>query len=369
MNNEIITIGEIPGVVRKFQGEQEYFFGTIPSDKIKNVTFVPVIEESRSSKGIINTYLNEDPENGYQRPGSKTRMRAFAKFLKENRNSIVPPVLLSGRGKWIFEQDEQDENTGKLLIQDKAAIIDGQHRIGGFVFLYDNDNDVRHVSFILLSGLDMEKEKNEFIVVNNTQKGVPKPLTAYLEDSEEAQIAWRLNEEHNSPFLGKITKVNLKNTHLFALHSVARQVKRLFSLGSIRDLDIDEKVEYMSEFWIIIADELPDEWADIDKLDIDKLDSKESKGRSDFEYKLLELTGLIAWSHIGSHIFLRCYRDGMGMNWHNVRRLVQATAGIDWSKQGEYEGRTGEAGGKAMSDEMISMLPPEGDEVSLDTES
>ena len=32
------TIGEITGVVEKTQGTQKYLFGTITSDKIKNVT-------------------------------------------------------------------------------------------------------------------------------------------------------------------------------------------------------------------------------------------------------------------------------------------------------------------------------------------
>ena len=26
---------------------------------------------------------------------------------------------------------------GKLIIQDKAAVVDGQHRLGGFVHLYE----------------------------------------------------------------------------------------------------------------------------------------------------------------------------------------------------------------------------------------
>ena len=53
MNDEIIGFGEITGVIQKNQGDQKYFFGTITSDKIKNVTFVPVLEESTK------TYLNE----------------------------------------------------------------------------------------------------------------------------------------------------------------------------------------------------------------------------------------------------------------------------------------------------------------------
>lgn len=368
MNND--RFSEITGVVKKFQGEQEYFFGTISSDRIKNVTFVPVIELSRTFKDKINTCLNENAEKGYQRPGSLTRMRAFAKFLKENRNSIIPPVLLSGRGNWVFEQEGQDENIGKLIIQDPAAIIDGQHRIGGFVYLYEklyeDESDIRQVSFIFLPELTLDQEKSEFVVVNNTQKGVPKPLTAYLEGSNEAQIAWGLNEEFDGPFKGRITKTTLQRTHLFALHSVAKQVKRLFSVGEVAKLDIDEKLEYMSKFWTIIADELPEQWSDIEKLD-----NTDTRGRLDFEYKLLELTGLIAWAHTGSLIFWRSYSDGIGMNWDNVKRLVEACLGIDWEKHGEYEGRTGEAGGKAMSTEMIEMinsLPPEGTEISSDPE-
>ena len=138
MSNEII--GEITGVIEKTQGTQKYLFGTITSDKIKNITFVPVIESSRS------TYLNEIEHNGYQRPGSQSRMRAFAEFLKNNPNSIVPPIILSGRGAWKFESGGQGQDAGQLIINDKATIIDGQHRVGGFVFLYESSGDgARHI--------------------------------------------------------------------------------------------------------------------------------------------------------------------------------------------------------------------------------
>ena len=354
MNNETTVFGEITGVIQKIQGDQKYLFGTISSDKVKNVTFVPVIESSRK------TCLNEIVEEGYQRPGSLTRMKAFTRFLKANPNSIVPPVLLSGRGKWKFEPTGQEQDSGKLIIQERAAILDGQHRLGGFVNLYESEEDVRDISFILLPNLSREQETKEFITVNNTQKGVPKPLTAYLEGTEEAQIGWELNERSDSPFKGKITKTTLQRTHLFALHSVAKQVTRLFALGAVQDLDIDQKVEFMSEFWTIIADELEEAW-----LDIEKLDDSETRGRRDFEYKLLELTGLIAWSYTGAQIFSRSYSEEVGMNWDNVRRLVKAASEIDWYKNGKYEGRTGEAGGKVMADEMIRLLPAEIPEVSL----
>ena len=48
------------------------------------------------------------------------------------------------------------------------------------------------------------------------------------------------------------------------------------------------------------------------------------------------------------------------MSWDNVSRLVEAASAIDWAKDGEYEGRTGEAGGKLMSDDMVRLFPREG---------
>lgn len=278
------TIGEITGVIEKTQGNQRYLFGTIKSDRIKSVTFVPVIENSSRT-----TPLNEIVEDGYQRPGSLSRMKAFAKFLKDNPDSVVPPVLLSGRGNWRFHPSENDGDSGFISIQDKAAVIDGQHRVGGFVHLYESEGDVRDISFILLPDLNTEDETREFVVVNNSQKGVPRPLTAYLEDSEDAQVAWGLNEESDSPFKGMITRTTMDRSKLFALHSVAKQVKRLFSLGDVQDLDVDQKVEFMSRFWTIIADQLEEQWSDIYKLEA-------GGARRDFDYKLLELTGLIAWA-------------------------------------------------------------------------
>ena len=342
-----MKIGKITGVVEKTQGEQTYIFGTLGSDKIKNVTFVPVLEASSG------TFLNE-VEGGYQRPGSISRMRLFKGFLEKHPDSVVPPVVLSGRGNWKFLPAEARDGWGTLELEDKAAVIDGQHRLGGFVALYEDKTEVREVSFILLPDLTLELEKDEFLVVNNTQKGVPKPLTTYLEDDDEAQVAWALNEEADSPFRGRITRTTIQKTQLFALHSVAKQVKRLFALGSLEDLSVEEKTEFASRFWTVISDRLQREWSDIEKLD-----DEDGRGRRDFQYKLLELTGLIAWAHTGASILSRSYNASTGMNWDNVTRLVDAAATIDWHKEGEYRGMTGEYGGKQMSKEMLSLLPGE----------
>ncbi len=44
MTNRIL--GEISNVVRKTAGDTIYFFGTIASDKLRTVTYVPVLDAS-----------------------------------------------------------------------------------------------------------------------------------------------------------------------------------------------------------------------------------------------------------------------------------------------------------------------------------
>lgn len=342
-------VATISNVLRRKWGGRDYCFGTMTTDKIKDLTFVPVLETSKK------TYLRENPDEGYQRPGSPSRMRAFMKFLADHPNSVVPPVLLSGRAQWKFLSDDADGTVGRLQIGGPAAIVDGQHRMGGYVALYEKEEEARDIPFILLEALSVEEEMQEFIVVNNSQKGVPRALTAYLEDTEEAQISWALNEDPDSPLYSRIARITpLQKQHLFALHSVARQMKGLFKRGALVDLDTDTKIEFAEKFFSIVADSLPDEWGDIERLD-----DEDSRGRRDFDYKLLELTGLIAWCTVGSLILHRSYSEDAGMNWENVERHVKAAGGVDWRKEGQYAGRTGSAGARVIVQDMERSLPPE----------
>ena len=343
-----VANSRVEGVVRVSVGNRMFYFGTIGSDKLKNISFVPVIEASSK------TYLNEEIDRGYQRPASPARMRAFMKFLREHPDSVIPPILLSSRGQWSFKPDSRDSAIGSLQVQGRAAIIDGQHRLGGYVALYEKHSEARIVSFIVTDDLTEEEEKREFIVVNNSQKGVPRALTEFLRDSEEAQIAWHLNEDPDSPFCGRIARTGMKKQHLFALHSVAKQMKELFKMGGLEELDIETKVSFAEQFFYAIQDALPTEWMDIEKLDDDAL-----QGRKSFEYKLLELTGLIAWTTVGKSILHRCYSEGVGMNWERVKELVAKAGQVEWEKEGQYAGRTGSAGARVIVKDMERLLGPE----------
>ena len=89
--------------------------------------------------------------------------------MEESPNRLIPPIILSGRGKWEFSGDGL---TGKLNITEPAAIIDGQHRAGGLVALFEQTEEIREVDFVCFENLTLEEEIDEFVNINGTQKGV-----------------------------------------------------------------------------------------------------------------------------------------------------------------------------------------------------
>lgn len=71
--------------------------------------------------------------------------------------------------------------------------------------------------------------------------------------------------------------------------------------------DVATKTDYAGQFFRSVADELDDTWYP----DLEKLDDPTTGGRKAFTSKLLELTGLIAWSYVGAQILSRKLRRGI----------------------------------------------------------
>ena len=68
-----MSITNLENVIKRNVGDKSYFIGTLPSNLAKAATFVPVVEDSE-------TYLDQRLENGYQRPGKKSRMNQFKNY-------------------------------------------------------------------------------------------------------------------------------------------------------------------------------------------------------------------------------------------------------------------------------------------------
>ena len=333
------NLGIISDVLKRNVGDRVYYIGTISSNIAKEVTFVPVVEDS-------DTYLHQILDNGYQRPGKKTRMNQFKKYLKEYSNRLIPPVILSARGKWKFET-KGDGSIGEIQIEGKAAIVDGQHRVGGIVSHFQDTDEPINFDFICFDNLSLQEEINEFKTINGKQVGVPKALQEYLGEDPNADLAWELNEHDDSPFYKRITRTTMGPDHLFALHSVAKNIGRTFQHGSLQDLDKKIKKEVLIKYWNCIKTENESAWQDAYK-----------EKKKDHTHKLLELTGNIAWSLVAPEILLKGFDpNDDSFDWNEIEKVISfVSQDIDWEKKGEFYGMTGEVGGRRIANHLQSAL-------------
>lgn len=329
--------------VQRFQREDEdnnvlvYYTGLLTSDIAKDITYVPVMKNLVGNKSPL-----VETGNGYQRPGSGSRMRTFANYLEKNQLAIVPPVLLSTRDKWTFIEGDF-EDFGDIEVGGPAAIIDGQHRLGGFISLFESKNIVMSIDFIAYEGLNAKQEAAVFNTINGNAKGVPKGVGKVIEGSWSTKLALRLKEEAGSPFYEKIfiaSKSEIEGS-LFNLSSFDKEINRTFSHGSfsilVEEEDLDLMYEIMQNYWDLIAEYFPVEWEDIYEKPRDQ------------QYKLLELTGIIAWSGAAGDILGPQFDSGTRMmDWEKVREIISEIASsgdLDLRKDGEFENATGAIGG------------------------
>ena len=238
---------------------------------------MPVVKDEAEKVKRSKAYLNET-NDGYQRPGSPRRMEAFGRYLVENEQLYIPAVVLSGRNKWVFSEVDSS-----ITVDSPAAIIDGQHRVGGYISAYLNDEVDRLIEFVVLN-ISVEEEQQLFLDINSNAKSVATGLVSVLGRRTDSIVADTLNSHPNSIFKDRFYITTKRPGTLFNIASVAKEIGTTFRHGvfeGIKD-DVDLKNDIMNTYWEVIATAFKDEWNDIN------LKANQQ------EFKLLELTGLMA---------------------------------------------------------------------------
>ncbi|MEV7231255.1 DGQHR domain-containing protein [Polymorphospora sp. NPDC051019] len=212
-----------------------------------STTFTPSQLDAATNVDAYDPERGNDPDNGYQRRGSSTRMAQAASFygegeekrqgrIFEDRQGLMPnPIIANVRPledgdeiertdlnlppgvaiRFFSDSDRQDvanaiEGGGSataactITFHEKtvAWIVDGQHRSGAVRMLSERGrlSDDFPVPFKLMLGFDRNEEIKQFYYINREAKSVPTDLTADLlqrmarQDSNEAEY---LSERKN----------------------------------------------------------------------------------------------------------------------------------------------------------------------------
>lgn len=330
-------IARIPDVMRIKRGGLVFYKGAFLSDLARQITQVHVFEKSKSNH--VNEVDILDGEEGYQRPALKKRQNDFADYLEKQQSdekTFAPPVVLNGRQNWRFEPADGQPDFGTICIMGPANVIDGQHRLGGYIAHFEEHHEPRYIDFMAYDALDPNQEKWVFHTINTNQKGVPAALSVIIDDTEwNNRVARKIGEDSSSLFDGKISMAGQPGgEYLWKLNAVAKNLGRMFKSEAFQETSEESKYDIFQEYWKKIRNTHSEAWEDFDRP---------LKART---HKLLELTGFIAYSRLFDDRFKHHYNANSDtVNWQAVEKdLEELAARLDLSKSGEFKGMTGEYG-------------------------
>jgi DGQHR domain-containing protein len=295
-----------------------YFLGTLTPKEIKQLIFVPVVNLAERDDSTL--FLVEKP-GGYQRAGDSKRMDVIRDFVKGRPNCLIPPVVLSARSQWEFTPvSKQHDRFGSIQAKEVAAIIDGQHRLGGLLRLVndeeaDDNLKSRPIPFMAIDDMGFDLEKQEFVDINYNQQGVKKSLIHYLnrEESFAGKAAFALMEDEESPFKGRIDSETKHPWSLILFGAIKECVEEMFgenmrksrSFNPELDGSLQEQaIEFVLQYWRCVQTCLPEFWADLSLMPAPKeKKSKEKPGTAGFNFRLLEETGIRAFARLADTLF------------------------------------------------------------------
>jgi DNA sulfur modification protein DndB len=306
-----------------------YYLGTITPTQIMELTFVPCVVNVNDDVLAIRT------QHGYQREGDKKRMTQIKDFYSTNTSSLIPPVLLSTRGAWKFFPKTANSALGSIEATDQAAIIDGQHRLGGLSMIAhdseSSDNALhRNIPFMAVEFGDVKIESEEFEVINGKQKGIKPSHLKYIRKNESfgGNAASMLKDDPDSVFAGRIAISTRADydiiTFKAATDLVAHTFDKVFCQNAFRPESSEENqqkaMSMLLSYWKAVSQVFGNMWADIQVLPSSGANkTSNNPGRSKFEYRLLEETGLRAFARLGSNILYKSWMPASSdIAWNTV---------------------------------------------------
>lgn len=310
-----------------------YFLGVINPAQIMELTFVPCVV--KVNEDILPVRTTE----GYQREGDPKRMTQIKEFYAKELTSLIPPVLLSTRSSWRFIPKSNGACFGHIEAEDCAAIIDGQHRLGGLSLLSQDESISkealnRSIPFMAVDFPNVGIESNEFEVINGKQKGIKKSHLMYIRKDQSfgGNAAEMLKEDDESVFKSRIAIANRNDWDLITFQAAEDLVNLTFdnyfcTNASFRPENSEENkakaMEFLLKYWVTISTIFPEMW-EIGLLPSSGTKKSTSKpGRSKFSYRLLEETGLRAFAKLGSKIFFKAWiPNSQDIAWKNVEELL-----------------------------------------------
>ena len=196
---------EVPVIRCKYGSKKDCFlFGIQPNNLIP-------LSNVLHRKFDNEEFLGKN-NSSYQRLIKKQKIKEIQKFIEEQRGVFPTNIIISFEREVQFRKENEVNGIqfGTLKIPNKfhtVSIIDGQHRLFGYLDSEFGDKDLIYV--IGFEKMDLDTQIETFININEKQTKVSSSLmwdlSSEILDSTEIKfkistIVKQLNEDPNSPF-------------------------------------------------------------------------------------------------------------------------------------------------------------------------
>lgn len=217
------SVGPFP-VLEVSQKDGSFFCASIPAEELVEITFSDVRRLVRDERDI-ERYL------GIQRPLNKSRVRDIRQYILSPDPTFPTAVIVAIDERCVHYDPDKKLMTLKPYISDEegdvsfpydriAKVIDGQHRLAGFLNehdVYDIGGAPFDINVSIFVGADISVQAQIFATVNLAQTKVSKSLVYELEDLSEIRspfktahnIAVALDNLPNGPLNQRIKRLGV----------------------------------------------------------------------------------------------------------------------------------------------------------------
>ena len=189
-----------------------FYVGVIDANDLEYISHVDTRAllklEEYENRDVFAQYM------GIQRPLDPERVKEIKQYVNTIDSSFPNTIIVA-----IKSEDVVFKNEGHLKVKrkpDVVTIIDGQHRLSGFI-----ENNVENFQLIITIFLDLELEEQAYIfsTINTKHRKINPSLAKDLLEFSKVEtpeklahnIAKKLNSESNSPWYRQIKMLGRKD--------------------------------------------------------------------------------------------------------------------------------------------------------------
>lgn len=253
-------------VLKVHQKKSEFYIGVMEARNLVEISYADVRRLADEQRDV-ERYL------GIQRPVNSSRITQIKKYLtspdarfptgiivaidekcaefSEDGEELLLRPYVPGEGPDQLDDDQQDP---PIPLEKIAKVLDGQHRLAGFLDEDDNwsfkfdDRDTFELSVVFFVGADLATQAEIFATVNLAQTKVNKSLVYDLQDLADARspfktghdVAVALDDIEHSPFFERIKRLGVRtdgrdHETITQAAFVESLVKRMISFDPVED--------------------------------------------------------------------------------------------------------------------------------------